>query len=377
MRTWIERQRYLIDFTISSLGRRKGRNFGLLIVYAAIVFALASAMLFSHALRHEAALILDGAPEVVVQRMIAGRHDLIPATYIETLKTIRGTRSVRGRLWGYFYDPAVSTNYTMMTPADRDLAAGEIVIGTGIMRARGASPGDIMAIRAYDGTLFSFTVTGTLDAQSELVSSDLMLVSEQDFRSFFGIPEGEFTDAVMSVRNYQEVRNVAQKVLARLPDTRPILREEILRTYDSVFSWREGILLVLLSGALLAFAIFAWDKASGLSAEEKREIGVLKAIGWETSDVLLMKFWEGGLVSVIAFLLGYVLAYIQIFHFEAMLFAPVLKGWAVLYPSYSLTPQIDGFQVATLFFFTVFPYTVATIIPIWRAAIIDPDSIMR
>lgn len=377
MRTWIERQRYLIDFTIASLGRRRGRNLGLLVVYTAIIFVLASAMLFSHAIRHEAAMVLEGAPEVVVQRMVAGRHDLIPASTIEQLGEIRGTRDVRGRLWGYFFDPTVSANYTMMVPDDRELKPGEIVIGTGIMRARGAAPGDILAIRAYDGTLFSLTVAGTLDSRSELVSADLMLVSEHDFRGFFGIPAGQFTDAVLRVRNPREVRNVAQKIAQGFPDTRPILREEILRTYDSVFSWREGILLVLLSGALLAFAIFAWDKASGLSAEEKREVGVLKAIGWETSDVLLMKFWEGGLVSATAFLLGYVLAYVQIFHFDAPLFAPVLKGWAVLYPSFALTPQIDGFQVATLFFFTVFPYTVATIIPIWRAAIIDPDTVMR
>ena len=57
--------------------------------------------------------------------------------------------------------------------------------------------------------------------------------------------------------------------------------EEILRTYESIFDWREGIVLVLLSGAILAFAIFALEKASGLSGDEKREIGILKAIGWE------------------------------------------------------------------------------------------------
>jgi ABC-type lipoprotein release transport system permease subunit len=40
-------------------------------------------------------------------------------------------------------------------------------------------------------------------------------------------------------------------------------------------------------------------------------------------------------------------------------------------------PFIDPYQVATLFFLTVVPYTVATIIPSWGAATIDPDTIMR
>jgi ABC-type lipoprotein release transport system permease subunit len=55
----------------------------------------------------------------------------------------------------------------------------------------------------------------------------------------------------------------------------------------------------------------------------------------------------------------------------------VLKGWAVLYPRFTLTPHIDGLQVATLFFFTVFPYTAAVLVPIWRAATTDPDTVMR
>jgi ABC-type lipoprotein release transport system permease subunit len=49
----------------------------------------------------------------------------------------------------------------------------------------------------------------------------------------------------------------------------------------------------------------------------------------------------------------------------------------VLYPAFRLTPVIDGLQVATLFFFSVFPYVVATIIPIWQVSVTDPDAVMR
>jgi ABC-type lipoprotein release transport system permease subunit len=155
------------------------------------------------------------------------------------------------------------------------------------------------------------------------------------------------------------------------------MKSEILMTYDTIFDWRSGIIVVILSSAVLAFIIFAWDKASGPSMEERREIGILKAIGWETSDVLLMKFWEGLAVSLSAFLPGILLAYAHVYLSSAVLFEPVLKGWSVLYPRFSLTPFIDGSQVAALFFLTVVPYTIATIIPSWRAAIVDPDAVMR
>ena len=137
------------------------------------------------------------------------------------------------------------------------------------------------------------------------------------------------------------------------------------------------MIIVILSAAVLAFIILAWDKATGLSAEEKKEIGILKALGWETSDVLLMKYWEGVVVSLSSFILGLLLAYMHIFFTSSVVFEPALKGWSVLYPDFRLTPFINAYQVAVLFFLTVVPYTVATIVPSWRAATIDPDSVMR
>jgi ABC-type lipoprotein release transport system permease subunit len=377
MSSFIRKQGYLIDFTLASLWRRPGKNLGLLLVYTLIVFLLASVMLFTQALRMESRVILEESPEIILQRMVAGRHDLIPGDYLQKIGRIRGVKEKHGRLWGYFYDPAVRANYTLMVPRDRELGETDIIIGAGIARTRGLDTGDILALRSSDGRPFSFRVAEVLPHASELVSSDLILLSETRFRDFFGIPQGQYTDLVLRVRNPKELRKVAEKLTLKLPDTRPILRDELIRTYDSVFSWRQGIVFVLLAGAVLAFVIFAWDKASGLSAEERREIGILKAVGWETSDVIRMKFWEGAVISLSAFLLGYLAAYLHVFYASAALFEPVLKGWAVLYPKFQPLPFVDGLQVATLFFFTVFPYTVATIIPIWRAAITDPDTVMR
>jgi ABC-type lipoprotein release transport system permease subunit len=375
--TWINRQRALLDFALSSLNRRRGKTLGLLAVYATIVFVLASVMFLSHAIRREAALVLQGTPEVVVQRLIAGRHDLIPAGHLDAIRAVRGVKAAEGRLWGYLFDPVAAANYTLMVPTDQPVPAGSVIIGSGVADSRGADLGDMMSFRAHDGRLVQFTVQGIVDRDSALVSADLFLVAEGDFRRLFGIPEGRFTDIVASVRNKAEVRTVATKIDAALPDTRIILKDEILRTYESVFDWREGMVLVLLAGAILAFAIFSWEKASGLSAEERREIGVLKAVGWETGDVIRLKTLEGIAVSLTAFLAGTLLAYLHVFYFGAGLFESVLKGWSIMYPDFRLTPFIDELQVATLFFFTVFPYTAATVVPIWRAATIDPDQVMR
>jgi ABC-type lipoprotein release transport system permease subunit len=197
------------------------------------------------------------------------------------------------------------------------------------------------------------------------------------FRRIFGFAEGVATDLAATIRNEKEAPTIAGKVIELLPDTRPVLREEIQRTYASLFDWRSGYVIVMLSGALMAFLIFAWDKATGLSAEERTEIGILKAIGWDTGDVLLLKFWEGLVVCLTAFVLGVIAAYGHVFMADAPLFEHALKGWAVLYPDFRLTPAFDIYQLAVVFGLTVLPYTLITIVPAWRVAVTDPDAVMR
>ncbi len=374
---WLESQRGLIDFSIANLGRRRGRNLGLFLAYTLLVFLLASVVLYGDALRREARLLLADAPELVVQRLTAGRHDLLPAEWLDRVRGLRGVRAAEGRLWGYHYDPAAQANYTLLAPNDAPPAPGQVEIGAALARASGLDVGDVLSLRGFDGKPFAFNISRVFEAESELVSADLMRVNAADFRAFFGVEPDLYTDLALSVANPREVRKVAEKVLDRLPGARVIAREEMRRTYEAAFNWRQGVLLTFLSTILLAFALLAWDKASGLSAEERREIGILKALGWDTGDVLRMKLWEGALVSLCAFLVGYTLAWLHVFYADAPLFTAVLKGWSVLYPQFRLAPQIDLAQIATLFFLTVLPYVAATIAPVWRAATLDPDEVMR
>jgi ABC-type lipoprotein release transport system permease subunit len=373
----IEKQRHILDFTLSALWRRKGKNLALVLVYTLVVFVLGSVMFFTQALKNEAAIVLRGSPEIIVQKIVAGRHDLIPMADATAIGKIRGVKAVKSRLWGYYYDPLVKANYTVMVPENLSLKDDEIVVGAGLARIRITGRGKAMALRNYEGKRLSYLIKGVLSPESELISSDLILMSEKGFMNLFGIPPDRATDLTVTVANKKEIPTIAAKIVETFPDTRVITRDEMLKTYNAVFDWRGGILIAILAGAILAFLIFAWDKAAGLSAEEKREIGILKAIGWETSDVLQLKFWEGLVVSLSAFLVGVILAYVHIFFASASIFEPVLKGWSILYPKFRLTPFVSPSQIAILFFFTVIPYTAATIIPSWRAATIDPDAVMR
>jgi ABC-type lipoprotein release transport system permease subunit len=356
-----------------------------------VIFITGSILFLTYSFKHEALLILKGAPELIVQKMTAGSHALVPVTYAEEIEKIPGVSAAEPHYWGYYYDSVTGANYTIVASSgplseDNRLLSGRLpgagdtgiaAIGSGVSKTRFLGMGDRMILRSAKATRMDFTIAGIFESGSDLLTADLIVISRPDFMQLFSIPEGMATDLVVHVNNETEAPVVARKVRGLYPDTRPILRSEITRTYDAVFSWRSGLILTLFAGALVAFIILAWDKATGLSAEEKREIGILKAIGWETSDILEMKFWEGLVISLTSFLSGILLAYCHVYFFGATLFGPALKGWSVIYPEFRLAPYIDAYQIMTLMALTVVPYIASTIIPSWKSAITDPDEIVR
>jgi ABC-type lipoprotein release transport system permease subunit len=381
MRAALERRRHLLDFAVRSLARRPAKNLGLTAIYALIVFVVGSVMLYGAAIRREATAILASGPEIAAQAMTMGRHEMSRDADVAALKGLRGVRRVEPRLWGYLWDSAGAANYTLMVPPASDgahaVGKGEAIVGEGVARARKLAPGKMLFLVSPAGKFLKTRVKAVLSSESALVSSDLVLVEESDFRAFFDLPAGVWTDVAITVTNPREVGTVAEKAALKLPGHRFVTRSDMARTAEALFSWREGLTLALVAGAILAFALLAFDKASGLSAEEKREIGILKAIGWETRDVIAAKLFEGGLISGLAFLVGVVAAWIHVFFFSAGLFEPVLKGWATLYPRFPLAPTLDALELATLGMLTIVPYMAAILVPVWRTASADPDAVMR
>lgn len=378
----------ILEYALSSLMRRKAKNFSLIVIFSVIIAILSSVLFLTHALKLEALNVLIESPQLIVQKLAGGRHELIDEKYSEIIKIIPGVGKVTPRYWGYYYDFLTGGNYTLLGAGEEveelellegEMIAeeGECVIGKGVADARNIKIGEDLILTDGHGEYFFLVVTGIFRSDSSLLTNDLIIMDYRNLIDLFNMDEGKATDLVVEVFNESETSLIAQKIKALLPDTRPIMKKEIIRTYDTVFSWRSGMVLTMFSGALIAFCILSWDKATGLSAEEKREIGILKAIGWETSDILELKFWEGVVISFTSFLTGILLGYSHIFFFGAFFLSPALKGWSVVFPTFNPIPYLSPYQLFIMLFLTVLPYVASTIIPSWKAAITDPDIIMR
>jgi hypothetical protein len=378
----------ILDFALASLARRPLKNWSIVVVYAFTVAVVASVLLLTRAIREEAALLLVGAPELTVQNVVGGRHAPIPVAHGDAISGLPGVVGVEPRFWGYTYDAVTDSTVTVMGvgegAAELAMVAGrlpteptECAVGAGVAVMWGAEVGGEVILVDSAGTGVLYEVVGTFAAPSDILTNDLVVVTANEAALFLGLPDGTATDLAVRVANPMEVDTVAGKVKRAFPTSRPITRAEILRTYDAVFHWRSGMMLAVFSGALVAFIILAWDKATGLSAEERREIGILKAIGWDTGDVLELKMWEGLAVSATSLLLGLIVAMIHVFSLGSPLLSPVIRGWSVLFPELRPAPHVDPYMLFAIAFFTVVPYVAATVVPSWKAAVTDPDAVVR
>lgn len=390
----LEKQLNLLDYAISALRRRKGKNLGVLLVFAGVIFLFASFQFLTASLTATAESLLAEAPEIVVQKMSAGRQEAMPLDYLAKIAAIPGIRAGVPRIWGYYFDETSGANYTVLAvepelmPRGGQLpqavegrlpveGQGEVVLGRGVADNLQLGGRRHFSLFRPDLTLKPLTVVGTFAPATELLTSDLILTTLDSARDLFAIPAGAATDLCIYVANPGEIGTIAKKIAARLTDTRVLTRPQISQTYKVVFGWRSGFASICLLAALAAFVILAWDKASGLSAEEKREIAILKVLGWQTSDILVLRFWESLVVAGLAYLLGCTAAYLHVFHLEASLFRPILLGWSVIQPGLHLLPAVAGRDLLLIFTLSVVPYLAATVIPAWRAAIVPPDAAVR
>ncbi len=376
----------LLTFALFRLRTRAWRHLAISMVYAFLVFFASSVVFYSDAMEDEAARLLSGGPDLVVQSMKGGRSVTVKGNHAGRIEGILGVSGVAPRYWGYYFDPLSRANFTIMAlsgPAPEiesmegglPQGPGECAIGAGVAAARSLGVGDDLVLLDSEGTGRVFLVTGVFTAASSLLTNDLVLLHMTDVKDILAL-DGP-TDLAVTVANPMEVDTVASKIREISPLLRPLAKRDILATYQGVFKWRGGVMLLFLFMPLLAFAILVWDRATGVSGEDLRLIGILKALGWTSSDVMEVKFLESLAVSLSSFGLGFLAGLAHVYLWGAPLISQVIRGWSKLFPAFvpGSPPHLEGcFSLALIF---VAPYLVAGVLPFWKSASMDPDVIMR
>lgn len=385
----------LLRFALGSARRRAGRMLTVATALALVTFAYSSVLFLTEALRREFRAAAVALPDLTIQQLAAGRPALIPEREASPMAAIAGVTAVEPRVWGYFFVPAMSGNFTVVgvnpdaASVQRDLSlviargrlpraglSGEMVLGESLAVFLGLEVGDAITL-PVGRSKKRLELVGVFRSQVALWTADVVLMSVADAREFLQVPPGYATDVAVRLSTPDEAVVAARKIAELMPGARIVDRQLMMRTYDLTFDTRGGMLGAMLLPALVAFLILAWDRLTGVGPGERREIGALKAMGWRTSDVLLARFWENTVIAVYGVVPGVLAAYVYVFCARAPGLAEVLLGWSSIYPALRLTPAVDAGQVLVLVCLVVIPFVAASLVPAWRTATHDPHGLLR
>jgi len=384
---------YLIEYAINSILRQKYKAIFIIIVFTLLIFLLTSIFFITNSLRYELDSTVESLPEITIQNLKAGRVVDIDVDMVDDILGIAGVNDAVARVWGYYYFKNGGVNLSLVgideyekqykksftNIVDKfDLNSPSMILGVGVKQVfKDSYYEEYFNFIKPDGTLKKVNIAGVFDGDTKLESNDVIIMSKDLLREIFDISEDKATDIVVKVANPQEVATVASKIELMFPNSRVITKQDLKVSYQNIFDYKSGVFLALFIIALFTFFIIIYDKASGLSSEEKREIGILKAIGWRVDDVLKEKFYEAFIISFFSYIAGVSLAVGYVYIFQAPLLKNIFIGYSDLKVSFELPFIFDIQTLALVFLLTIPIYVGATIIPSWRVATLEADEVIR
>ncbi len=190
-------------------------------------------------------------------------------------------------------------------------APEEVVVGVQLARTLGVGPGDelILLGQASDGSMANdlFVVRGVLYPVAEGVDRAGVYMTEEAFRAFFVFPVGAH-EIVVRRPEGMELGALADEVQELAPGERVDSWRELSPTLATMMDSVQGLMIMVFLIIYIAIGIVILNAMLMAVFERIREFGVLKAIGYEPRQVLLVIFAEVAVQACLAVVVGMLLA---------------------------------------------------------------------
>jgi ABC-type lipoprotein release transport system permease subunit len=261
----------------------------------------------------------------------------------------------------------------------------ELVLGSVLARRLGLKVGDTLPpfYHSERGDRLS-RVVGVFKPDGPLWQSNLVLTTFDTTADVFD-QRGLATDLLVSCRpGYQAAVSHAIEQDLSFPvegrgavRARVTAREDLLALLPQGLSHREGIfnlhfLLAFAAGVLVLLV----TSGAGL-AERRREVGVLKAVGWQTDEVLLRALAESLALSLAAACLSLLAAWVWLRVFNGYGVAGLFLEGVGVAPDAPVPFRLTPVPVLLAFVLASAVVLTGTLYSAWRAATAPPREAMR
>ena len=374
---------------VKYLLRNPVRSSIIIICLIALLAPFVTAIAICEGIKFQYARILKDGGDVYVTRDNYGSNAPIGLEMIDRFKEIPGVTKVVPRVIGRTYVqeklmiilgiPSASIPSSIrIIQGTAPAAKGEVIIGQRAADYLKLTIGSRFSIRRNPVQVFK--IVGIFHSSFNIWNADLLLMNFTDAAELFGI-SNKATDLLIYTRpGYEKIVDIIIRISEQESEQPPLrvqTRKLIHRYSQRGFNIQAGVFAAFYS-IVFALAIPCLGVISGFGmSERKREIGVMKALGWQTPEILEMVALENLVLSLISVPLIPVVAAGWIYLFNG---AGIVRYFMPAYDiliSFSIPSRIFPIPFVVGIMMAIILTMVASIYPTWRTAIIPPFEAMK
>ena len=362
----------LFLFSIKLLKKDRSTHIFSMFIFIFIVFILASVLFISSSIKFDLKESISAQNQIIVYKQKAGVKTQIDESYLDEIIQITGVANVHGKIDGYYYFSTAKKYLHII--GDENIDENNMIVGDSIKSLL-----EQYYYKDYfnfytNGKKYKINIKNTLNQNTNIISNDIMILNNITASEVLNFTDDEYSYLEVEVPNDSEVDYIALNIKEKFPQLLVSTKEQRLSDLENLFYYKGGIFLIVYIVALISFFILLYKQISSVNSVEKKQIAILRSLGFSINNIIKIKFIQNFLVAIFSYIFAVCLAYIYVF----ILNAPLLKNIFVANISnISFTPIIDFNILMVIFLFTVVPFLLAIIIPSWKSAISDINEAIK
>ena len=370
----------------ASILRNRSRSFVIVLCLIGVLLPYITGIAISEGIREQSAISVSSGADLYVSNDQYGRNGPVPLSLSRRIETIPGVVRVVPRIVGRTYlgeDLAVvvavdSQNDFVVQQGTLIKKKSQILIGEQLASKLNITVGD--EFRFSLNPVKPFTVAGILEPDLALWSSSMIITGFADGMEIFKLP-GKASELLVYCRpGMDDQIGEAVSKLVKPWDKTPGLRiqtKRIVQRYiNRGFDIQAGVFSVFYTTALgLAIPALLILAGFGRTARRK-EIGILKACGWQTLEVLEMTFFENTLLALSASVGALGLSIIWLELLNGIGIAPLFISGISWVPEFEVPALFSPLPALLSFLFGMVLTLLGTLVPTWRTAVTPPLTTM-
>src|SRR5574337_358193 len=333
----------LFFLATENLVRHRTKTIVVCLCIIAILTPFITAIAISEGIRAQSLISVKEGADLYLTFDEFGRNAAVPLKYLDEVKKIFGITRVIPRIIGRGF---LQNKLTVIVGINKEDIpesvscvsgrifenANEVVVGHELAKHFHLNVGDQFSMRCQQRK--TFTVVGFFSSDSSIWGSSMILMSFKDAGELFGKQDVATDIQLHSLPGHNseiatDLYDIFQNEPYRLQD-----KHMIELYFKKGFMLKEGIFTALYLVAL-SLGVPAILAASGFGlSERKKEIGIMKATGWNTLEVLELVSFEQLLISLLGATIAIVLSILWVKFFNGAFVAQFFIAEIYMLPKF-------------------------------------------